>query len=162
MSASGHGVTLSSFSSLHQEVHIPSLEVLEEEIRWMKEHLSQLRSPIVFCHNDLLSKNIIYNKAEGLLPYSHKCIALCKMHRSGKKCLEKKQMLAKFSCLFRKQPLCLTTRPTSVFIVSGHVRFIDYEYTGYNYQAYDIGNHFNEFAGELSSAIFCEGWKFLS
>ncbi|XP_028590048.2 ethanolamine kinase 2 isoform X1 [Podarcis muralis] len=79
--------------SLHQEVHIPSLEVLEEEIRWMKEHLSQLRSPIVFCHNDLLSKNIIYNKAEG------------------------------------------------------HVRFIDYEYTGYNYQAYDIGNHFNEFAG---------------
>ena len=30
----------------------------------------------------------------------------------------------------------------------GHVRFIDYEYAGYNYQAFDIGNHFNEFAGE--------------
>ncbi|KAF3859490.1 hypothetical protein F7725_021889 [Dissostichus mawsoni] len=29
----------------------------------------------------------------------------------------------------------------------GHVKFIDYEYAGYNYQAYDIGNHFNEFAG---------------
>ncbi|XP_027726487.1 ethanolamine kinase 2 [Vombatus ursinus] len=29
----------------------------------------------------------------------------------------------------------------------GHVRFIDYEYAGYNYQAFDIGNHFNEFAG---------------
>ncbi|KAM4699435.1 ethanolamine kinase 2 [Discoglossus pictus] len=28
-----------------------------------------------------------------------------------------------------------------------HVRFIDYEYAGYNYQAYDIANHFNEFAG---------------
>nr|XP_060628986.1 ethanolamine kinase 2 isoform X1 [Anolis sagrei ordinatus] len=83
----------SSNPSLHQEMHIPSLEVLEEEIHWMKEHLSQLRSPVVFCHNDLLSKNIIYNKEEG------------------------------------------------------HVRFIDYEYTGYNYQAYDIGNHFNEFAG---------------
>ncbi|XP_068134086.1 ethanolamine kinase 1 [Hyperolius riggenbachi] len=27
------------------------------------------------------------------------------------------------------------------------VQFIDYEYSGYNYQAYDIGNHFNEFAG---------------
>lgn len=24
----------------------------------------------------------------------------------------------------------------------------DYEYAGYNYQAFDIGNHFNEFAGE--------------
>ncbi|KAM8973272.1 ethanolamine kinase 1 [Pelodytes ibericus] len=29
----------------------------------------------------------------------------------------------------------------------GDVQFIDYEYSGYNYQAYDIGNHFNEFAG---------------
>lgn len=82
-----------SNSSLLQDLSIPSIEVMEEEICWMKEHLSQLGSPVVFCHNDLLSKNIIYNEAEG------------------------------------------------------HVRFIDYEYTGYNYQAYDIGNHFNEFAG---------------
>ncbi|XP_030077432.1 ethanolamine kinase 2 [Microcaecilia unicolor] len=29
----------------------------------------------------------------------------------------------------------------------GYVRFIDYEYVGYNYQAFEIGNHFNEFAG---------------
>ncbi|XP_072504229.1 ethanolamine kinase 2 isoform X2 [Notamacropus eugenii] len=72
---------------------IPSVEVLEQEMTWLKEHLSQLDSPVVFCHNDLLCKNIIYN--------------------------EKK----------------------------GHVRFIDYEYAGYNYQAFDIGNHFNEFAG---------------
>uniref|UniRef100_G3UK07 ethanolamine kinase n=1 Tax=Loxodonta africana TaxID=9785 RepID=G3UK07_LOXAF len=28
----------------------------------------------------------------------------------------------------------------------GDVQFIDYEYSGYNYLAYDIGNHFNEFA----------------
>lgn len=37
----------------------------------------------------------------------------------------------------------------------GHVRFIDYEYAGYNYQAFDIGNHFNEFAGEGRS---CGTW----
>lgn len=30
---------------------------------------------------------------------------------------------------------------------TGRVCFIDYEYAGYNYQAFDIGNHFNEFAG---------------
>lgn len=30
----------------------------------------------------------------------------------------------------------------------GTVKFIDYEYADYNYQAFDIGNHFNEFAGE--------------
>ncbi|KAL4613493.1 ethanolamine kinase 1-like [Arapaima gigas] len=29
----------------------------------------------------------------------------------------------------------------------GCVRFIDYEFADFNYQAYDIGNHFNEFAG---------------
>ncbi|OXB67191.1 hypothetical protein ASZ78_015832 [Callipepla squamata] len=78
-------------SSLHQDV--PSLEMLENELAWMKDTLSQLGSPVVLCHNDLLCKNIIYNRAQE------------------------------------------------------HVRFIDYEYTGYNYQAFDIGNHFNEFAG---------------
>ncbi|NXE26634.1 EKI2 kinase, partial [Ardeotis kori] len=77
--------------SLQQDV--PSLEMLEQELAWMKETLSQLGSPVVLCHNDLLCKNIIYDG----------------------------------------------TRE--------HVRFIDYEYTGYNYQAFDIGNHFNEFAG---------------
>ncbi|XP_065554539.1 ethanolamine kinase 2 isoform X2 [Lathamus discolor] len=77
--------------SLQQDV--PSLEVLEQELAWMKGTLPQLGSPVVLCHNDLLCKNIIYDGTRG------------------------------------------------------HVRFIDYEYTGYNYQAFDIGNHFNEFAG---------------
>ncbi|NWS75945.1 EKI2 kinase, partial [Crotophaga sulcirostris] len=77
--------------SLQQDV--PSLEMLEQELVWMKETLSQLGSPVVLCHNDLLCKNIIYDRTQE------------------------------------------------------HVRFIDYEYTGYNYQAFDIGNHFNEFAG---------------
>ncbi|KAF6074421.1 ethanolamine kinase 2 [Phyllostomus discolor] len=72
---------------------VPKIEVLERELAWLKEHLSQLDSPVVFCHNDLLCKNIIYDSTKG------------------------------------------------------HVRFIDYEYAGYNYQAFDIGNHFNEFAG---------------
>lgn len=34
-----------------------------------------------------------------------------------------------------------------LLVFAGSVKFIDYEYSGYNYQAYDIGNHFNEFAG---------------
>ena len=33
----------------------------------------------------------------------------------------------------------------------GKVTFIDYEYAGHNYQAFDIGNHFAEFAGKLKS-----------
>ncbi|KAM4734979.1 ethanolamine kinase 2 [Anableps anableps] len=72
---------------------VPSYEVLMGEMESLKRHLSQTDSPTVLCHNDLLTKNIIYNSQEGT------------------------------------------------------VKFIDYEYADYNYQAFDIGNHFNEFAG---------------
>lgn len=36
--------------------------------------------------------------------------------------------------------------------VEDQIHFIDYEYTGANYQLFDIANHFNEYAGE--SKIF--------
>ncbi|XP_030641546.1 ethanolamine kinase 1 isoform X2 [Chanos chanos] len=72
---------------------VPSLEVLFKEMEELKRHLSHIDSPTVLCHNDLLSKNIIYNPAKG------------------------------------------------------SVKFIDFEYADFNYQAYDISNHFNEFAG---------------
>ncbi|KAK7896151.1 hypothetical protein WMY93_021476 [Mugilogobius chulae] len=82
-------------SELHTRLttEVPSPRCLREELVWLQQHLSQLGSPVVLCHNDLLCKNIIYNKEDG------------------------------------------------------SVKFIDYEYAGYNYQAFDIGNHFNEFAG---------------
>lgn len=47
---------------------VPKVEVLEQELSWLKEHLSQLESPVVFCHNDLLCKNIIYDSAKGTAP----------------------------------------------------------------------------------------------
>ncbi|XP_034735310.1 ethanolamine kinase 1 [Etheostoma cragini] len=72
---------------------VPSFETLSVEMESLKRHLSQIDSPTVLCHNDLLTKNIIYNQKEEM------------------------------------------------------VKFIDYEYADYNYQAFDIGNHFNEFAG---------------
>ncbi|XP_068170307.1 ethanolamine kinase 2 [Antennarius striatus] len=72
---------------------VPSVETLSAELDALKNHLSRIDSPTVLCHNDLLTKNIIYNQEEGI------------------------------------------------------VRFIDYEYADFNYQAFDIGNHFNEFAG---------------
>lgn len=38
---------------------------MERELAWLKDHLSQLDSPVVFCHNDLLCKNIIYDSSKG-------------------------------------------------------------------------------------------------
>lgn len=39
---------------------IPSRGELEREVSLLEAHLSGLGSPVVFCHNDLLVKNIIY------------------------------------------------------------------------------------------------------
>ena len=47
-----------------------SLEPLRVEVQDMTEELNRLNLPNVFCHNDLLSGNLIYNAQEGeLLPW---------------------------------------------------------------------------------------------
>lgn len=64
-------LTFSPFPSLSRiQQEVPSKVVLEQEMVWMKEHLSTLGSPVVLCHNDLLCKNIIHNSKEG------KCLSL--------------------------------------------------------------------------------------
>lgn len=65
----------------------------KDEFAELYKHLAPLNSPMVFCHNDLLLGNVIYEKA------------------------------------------------------TDRITFIDYEYAGPNFQAFDIGNHFTEFAG---------------
>lgn len=71
----------------------PSVSELRRDFDDLYRKLSQLDSPTVFCHNDLLLGNVIYNAERG------------------------------------------------------QVTFIDYEYACFNHQAFDIGNHFTEFAG---------------
>lgn len=44
---------------------VPSIETLSDEMESLRRHLSQIDSPTVLCHNDLLTKNIIYNHKEG-------------------------------------------------------------------------------------------------
>lgn len=73
----------------------PSVQALRDEFSYLYKILEKLKSPVVFCHNDLLLGNVIYTEN-----------------------LKK-------------------------------VTFIDYEYADYNYQAFDIGNHFAEFAGKF-------------
>lgn len=73
---------------------VPTREELYTEVCLLEKALTVVDSPVVFCHNDLLLKNIV----------------------------------------FHEQP------------IKG-VTFIDFEYGDFNYQAFDIGNHFCEFAG---------------
>uniref|UniRef100_A0AAX7TP82 ethanolamine kinase n=1 Tax=Astatotilapia calliptera TaxID=8154 RepID=A0AAX7TP82_ASTCA len=45
---------------------VPSFKTLSQEMESLKRHLSEIDSPTVLCHNDLLTKNIIYNEKEGV------------------------------------------------------------------------------------------------
>ena len=44
-----------------------SLETIKREIKEIKEVLLNLKSPLVFCHNDVLPANIIYNEKTGMI-----------------------------------------------------------------------------------------------
>ncbi|XP_073687792.1 ethanolamine kinase 1 [Garra rufa] len=50
-------------SSAH--VKAPSLKIIIKEMEELKSHLTHINSPVVLCHNDLLTKNVIYNQEEG-------------------------------------------------------------------------------------------------
>uniref|UniRef100_A0A671ML11 ethanolamine kinase n=1 Tax=Sinocyclocheilus anshuiensis TaxID=1608454 RepID=A0A671ML11_9TELE len=51
-------------SSTHVEA--PSLKIIIKEMEELKSHLTHINSPVVLCHNDLLTKNVIYNQEEGI------------------------------------------------------------------------------------------------
>ncbi|XP_060525462.1 ethanolamine kinase 2 [Cylas formicarius] len=74
-------------------LELPSKSRINQELELLRRELDRFNNDVVFCHNDLLLGNIIWNES------------------------------------------------------SNHVTFIDYEYAGFNYQAFDIANHFAEFAG---------------
>ena len=38
-----------------------------KECQELTSHLDEFNSPVVFCHNDLNSKNIIYSEEKGIL-----------------------------------------------------------------------------------------------
>jgi ethanolamine kinase len=75
------------------------LPQIQEEILWLKESVIPADTATVFCHNDLLNGNILYDDD------------------------------------------------------AQRIQLIDFEYGGLNYQAFDIANHFNEFAGGTDTSI---------
>ena len=45
---------------------IGSREELRRECQGLSSHLDELNSPVVFCHNDLMYKNMIYSEQKGI------------------------------------------------------------------------------------------------
>ncbi|KAG6386235.1 hypothetical protein SASPL_155127 [Salvia splendens] len=80
-------------SEKQKKYEMVSFEEINQEINGLKEMTDRFDAPVVYCHNDLLSGNLMLNDNDGKL------------------------------------------------------YFIDFEYGSYNYRGFDIGNHFNEYAG---------------
>lgn len=91
----------------------------------MIDKLEKIDCPIVFSHNDLLFGNIIYDDEKG-------------------KFLLLFYLFIYFVCII-----------IIIIIVIEEAHFIDYEYGCHAYRGFDIGNHFNEFAG-----FECEYWRY--
>ena len=52
------------------------MEALKSEMNELKRRLGHVYSPTVLCHNDLLTKNIVYNDTKGGLKCQAKAIAM--------------------------------------------------------------------------------------
>jgi ethanolamine kinase len=110
----------------------PPLSSLREELDWLKaevignnennddneENLSS--AGIGFCHNDLLASNIMMLTRKAHAPSAASSSS---------------------------EPSSTTESNTENRLLLEGLRFIDFEYGGINYYAYDIANHFNEYAG---------------
>lgn len=80
---------------------------------------------MVYAHNDLLSGNLMLNDLEGkIFPF----VSVSPFYYYS---------FAKLTIV----AVCL------LFLLSGKLYFIDFEYGSYSYRGYDIANHFNEYAG---------------
>eukprot|EP00842_Homolaphlyctis_polyrhiza_P001409 jgi/Hompol1/2269/HPOL_002874-RA len=94
-----------------------SLDRIRSDLAALEQHLEPLASPIVFCHCDLLSGNIIYTSTSTT------------------------------STSTTAETTTTETASSSETSNSDSVNFIDYEYGCYSYRGFDIANHFCEWAG---------------
>lgn len=81
-----------------------TLAEIRGEFAWLKNVVIPANAAAVFCHNDLLAANIMYNDQ------------------------------------------------------GQNIQLIDFEYGGLNYRAFDIANHFNEFAGGTEDGLPIYEW----
>ncbi|KAG8372737.1 hypothetical protein BUALT_Bualt12G0097900 [Buddleja alternifolia] len=103
---------------------------IHKEISDLKEMTDRLDAPVVYAHNDLLSGNLMLNDDED-----------GKIYLLG-------QFAEKFFDGSRRNVIKASDKVITLLLTSRYkLYFIDFEYGSYNYRGFDIGNHFNEYAG---------------
>ena len=58
---------------------IGTLDTLRTQYQWLRGVLRDCRSPQVFCHNDLLCGNLIYNEDSGVVGVAIKVVGVTSM-----------------------------------------------------------------------------------
>ena len=56
---------------------IGSREQMMKECQELSSHLEEFNSPVVFCHNDLMCKNIIYSEEKGIVDWTQVVNTAC-------------------------------------------------------------------------------------
>jgi thiamine kinase-like enzyme len=106
----------------------------------------QTESPIVFCHNDLLSANIIYQHSLMMNDGLARIDDADNLPDSSTLNISTEAIDSSSKSFGKSSPLSARVSDTSA-ADSEDVVFIDYEYGAYMNRGFDIGNHFNEYAG---------------
>lgn len=112
------------YEELVREVDLDSLE---KDLREVEERLRQLDSPVVFTHNDVSARVSCVDR---------QCRVHARLPRSHSNHPSKQSQYGN---------ILIRPRDSAIII-------IDYEYAGYNYRAFDIANHFCEWAADYHSS----------
>ncbi|CAM9342005.1 unnamed protein product [Sphacelaria rigidula] len=109
-----------------------------------------VKSKIVFCHNDLQSGNIMYNKVTPCVT------ALQPAVRASQAPAGEDSECGKVAAQLPPPPggptLILSASPTLPSTAAERLCLIDYEYSGYNPRGFDVGNHFCEWMADYEQA----------
>nr|AQT27076.1 putative choline kinase [Nilaparvata lugens] len=85
------------------------------EVKWMRNHLHKIRSPVLFCHNDMQEGNILLKLTEA------------EQHNANE-----------------VNGNCTVAEDNNNNNCDKDIVLIDFEYCSYNYRAFDLANHFIE------------------
>lgn len=141
-------VDIEQVKSEHQEYANNLLNFnFENEIAWLKDFLTEVRSPVVFSHNDLQEGNI-------LLPDGNINNRL--NNNNGTKHLKECDQNSRLAKPNNEKPLndLSKSEATKLRELDERIVLIDFEYCSYNFRAFDLSNHFCEWALDYSNTEY--------
>lgn len=126
---------------------------LEKEIEWLKKFLTHVDSPSVFCHNDMQEGNILLiEDTHQTVPEDDVSAVYVQSYDSNERISRQNSQKESYEQLQFEES---NTSDTVLSHISDwgepKLVLIDFEYCAYNYRAFDIANHFQEWAFDYTN-----------